>query len=71
MTHMVLMNYNGDGIFVAPQFKSTIAPELHHSHAGVSAAFRYHFSDEPQSFWFEASTAVEWVKNEMKLKRNC
>lgn len=58
---------NGDGRLFAPQFKSTISPEFHHSHAGVGAAFRYHFSEEPQSFWVEASTAVEWVKNEMKL----
>ena len=46
---------------------STISPEFYHSHAGVGAAFRYHFSDNPQSFWVEASAAVEWVKNEMKL----
>ena len=57
----------GAGISFSPQFKSTISPEFHHSHAGVAAAFRYHFSDEPKSFWFEASTAVEWVRNEMKL----
>lgn len=57
----------GAGISFSPQFKSTISPEFHHSHAGAAAAFRYHFSDEPKSFWFEASTAVEWVRNEMKL----
>ena len=57
----------GVGISFSPQFKSTISPEFHHSHAGAAAAFRYHFSDEPKSFWFEASTAVEWVRNEMKL----
>ena len=58
---------NGTGAFFSPQFKSTISPEFHHSHAGAAAAFRYHFSDEPKSFWFEASTAVEWVRNEIKL----
>jgi hypothetical protein len=58
---------NGTGAFFSPQFKSTISPEFHHSHAGAAAAFRYHLSDEPKSFWFEASTAVEWVRNEIKL----
>lgn len=58
----------GDGIYSYPTFKSTISPEFHHSNFGVAAAFRYNFSDNPKSFWFEASTAVEWVKNEIKLK---
>jgi len=57
----------GAGVGYSPQFKSTIAPEFHCTHAGVGAAFKYHFSSEPQSFWVEAATAVEWKKNELKL----
>lgn len=53
---------NGAGRGYSPQFKSTIAPEFHFTHAGVGAAFKYHFSSEPQSFWVEAATAVEWKK---------
>jgi hypothetical protein len=57
----------GVGVSYSPQFKSTISPTFHSSHAGVGGAFKYHFSSEPQSFWVEAATAVEWKKNELRL----
>jgi len=57
----------GVGIYSHPTFKASISPEFNRSHAGAAAAFRYHFSEDPKSFWFEASTAVEWVRTEVKL----
>ena len=50
-----------------PTFKSTIAPELIHTHWGLGASWRQHLSEDATGFWVEASTALHRVKNEMQL----
>ncbi len=58
----------GTGLITSPTFKSTITPKHLYSHVGAGIALRYHFSDDEQGWFAQASTAVENVKSKICLQ---